>query len=296
MKNHIVRIAPSPTGRLHIGTIRTAYHNWLIAQQTPNSELIVRIDDTDLERSQEDLIEPIFDSLSALGITFDRTFRQSEKFHIYPQYVQYFLLRGWAIEDDGCVRLNKDHNQIKKLTCDWYDTVTGEKLSTQQIDDFAKSQVIQKSDGSPTYNFASTVDDYESEVTWIVRGVDHISNTYKQVLIYKLLFIMDEEPIALPKFTHVGLVCHKTGKKLSKRDSDDIDLSDIDNDALLNYVLRLGWSPIQDNKANNIIDREKAIRLFLDEGNIKSSNAKIDLDKLAWYNKKYKAMARAASC
>ena len=288
MKNHIVRIAPSPTGKLHIGTIRTAYHNWLIAQQTKHSELIVRIDDTDLERSREDLIQPIFDSLSALGITYDRTFKQSDRFHVYPKYISYFLKQNWAIEDDGCVRLNKDNSLIKELTCDWTDTITGDKASTPQIDEFAKSQVIQKSDGSPTYNFASVVDDYESEVTWIVRGVDHISNTYKQVLIYKLLFLMEEEPMALPDFTHVGLVCHKTGKKLSKRDSDEIDLSSIGNDALLNYVLRLGWSPTKDDKSNNIINKEKAIKLFLNEGKMKSNNAKIDLDKLAWYNKKYR--------
>lgn len=99
---------------------------------------------------------------------------------------------------------------------------------------------------------------------------------------------MEEEPMALPDFTHVGLVCHKTGKKLSKRDSDEIDLSSISNDALLNYVLRLGWSPTKDDKSNNIINKEKAIKLFLNEGKMKSNNAKIDLDKLAWYNKKYR--------
>ena len=144
-----------------------------------------------------------------------------------------------------------------------------------------------KSDGSPAYNFASTVDDYDEDVTWIVRGVDHISNTYKQTLIWKLLnesFVIEKD---LPKFTHVGLVCHSSGKKLSKRDSDEIDLSNISNDALLNYILRLGWSPKEDNKSNNIINKEKAIKLFINGGSMKSNNAKLDLNKLAWYNKKY---------
>ena len=151
-----------------------------------------------------------------------------------------------------------------------------------------------KSDGSPAYNFASTIDDYDEAVTWIVRGVDHISNTYKQALIWRILNYTFKTERDLPLFTHVGLVCHKTGKKLSKRDSDEINLVGVSTEALLNYVLRLGWSPKEDNKANNIIDREKAIKLFLNEGNIKASNAKIDLNKLDWYTKKYNNMLKHA--
>lgn len=283
---HIVRIAPSPTGRLHIGTIRTAYHNWLISKQNEESKLIVRIDDTDLNRSQPELIQSIFDSLSDLGIDYDKTFNQSDRFSRYTQVAKLLVKVGAAIEDDGCIRLNKDFGW-KQNTCDWEDTITGEKGASMQILDYAVCQVIMKSDGSPAYNFASTVDDFDENITWIVRGVDHISNTYKQVLIWRLLNKVFEEDKSLPDFTHVGLVCHKSGKKLSKRDSDEINLTGVSTEALLNYVLRLGWSPKEDNKANNIIDRDKAIRLFLNEGNIKSSNAKIDLNKLDWYTKKY---------
>lgn len=285
--NHKVRIAPSPTGRLHIGTIRTAYHNYLVSKQTEDSVFQVRIDDTDLERSREELIKPIFDTLEKLGLDYDETFKQSERFPIYLQIAKSLVDKGLAKEDDGCIRL--EENSLSDFTCDWKDEITGNKPSNDQIDSYAKSQVIIKSDGSPAYNFASIVDDYLTGVTWIIRGVDHISNTYKQVLILKLLWeigIKDEK--TLPLFSHVGLVCHKSGKKLSKRDSDEIDVTSVDADALLNYVLRLGWSPKEDNKSNNIIDKDKAIRLFLDEGNIKSSNAKIDLNKLDWYDKKYK--------
>ena len=289
---HIVRIAPSPTGRLHIGTIRTAYHNWLIAKQNPESKLIVRIDDTDLNRSQPELTEAIFDSLSTLGLDYDKTFKQSERFGRYTQMAKALLLDGFAIEDDGCIRLKVD--SLKDDSCEWEDTITGHKPSNEQIDGYAKGQVIMKSDGSPAYNFASTVDDYDEEVTWIVRGVDHISNTYKQALIWRILNVVLVEDRPLPLFTHVGLVCHSSGKKLSKRDSDEINLDGVSTEALLNYVLRLGWSPKEDNKANNIIDREKAIRLFLKEGNIKSNNAKIDLNKLDWYTKKYRNILKTA--
>lgn len=283
---HIVRIAPSPTGRLHIGTIRTAYHNWLIAKQNEESKFIVRIDDTDLARSQPELIQPIFDTLSDLGIDYDKTFKQSERFDRYREVAMELIDYCFAYRDDGCVRL--DPIKLGGHKCDWTDDITGHKPSNDQIDEYAKTQVIMKSDGSPAYNFASTVDDYDEGVTWIVRGVDHISNTYKQALIWQLVDFVIGKDIDFPECSHVGLVCHKTGKKLSKRDSDDIDLGDVSNDALLNYVLRLGWSPKEDNKSNNIIDKEKAIRLFLKEGNLKSNNAKIDLNKLDWYNKKYR--------
>lgn len=291
MDKHIVRIAPSPTGRLHIGTIRTAYHNWLIAKQNPESTFIVRIDDTDLKRSQEELIAPIFSTLELLGLDFDKTFKQSERFGRYTQVAKLLVSKGMAIEDEGCIRLNGMY-KTKMSDCDWEDTITGYKEASLQICDYAKNQVIIKSDGSPAYNFASTVDDYDEDVTWIVRGVDHISNTYKQALIWRLLNEALVNYKDLPLFSHVGLVCHKTGKKLSKRDSDELNLEGIQPDALLNYVLRLGWSPKEDTKANNIIDREKAVRLFLKEGNIKSSNAKIDLNKLEWYDKKYKNMKK----
>ena len=287
---HTVRIAPSPTGRLHIGTIRTAYHNWLIAQQNPESQFIVRIDDTDLERSQPELIQPIFDTLSELGLNYDKTFKQSERFDRYTELANKLIELGYAFRDDGCVRLNKE--RMYSDDCSWIDTITGFKPANEQITEYAKNQVLMKSDGSPAYNFASVVDDYDENVTWIVRGVDHISNTYKQVLLWRILnFCLSHKD--LPQFSHVGLVCHKTGKKLSKRDSDDIELGDISNEALLNYVLRLGWSPKEDNKSNNIIDKEKAIKLFLDEGNMESNNAKIDLDKLKWYEKKYSNRTKA---
>jgi glutamyl/glutaminyl-tRNA synthetase len=131
------------------------------------------------------------------------------------------------------------------------------------------------------YNFASAVDDIDMGVTWVVRGTDHIVNTFKQAKIYSLL---DAD---LPQYSHVGLLTHMSGKKYSKRDSDQLDLSNYHPDAVLNFILRLGWSPRQDDKGNNIINRNKAIDLFLNGGKMRAPNCKVDLNKLDWYNKKY---------
>lgn len=281
MNKEIVRIAPSPTGKLHIGTIRTAYFNWLISKQKVENQLIVRIDDTDLERSKDKLIDSIFEGLNNLGLDYDLTFKQSDRFHRYKEIADRLVYMGMAKHDDGCIRLNQD--QLISFSCDWRDEITGDKKSNEQIDGFAKNQVIMKSDGSPAYNFASVVDDADFGITWVIRGVDHIANTYKQTLIYRVL----GEGENIPKYSHVGLVCHPSGKKLSKRDSDELPLDDIKTEALMNYVLRLGWSPFEDTKKNNIINRERAVELFLEKGKMKSSNAKIDLNKLEWYNKKY---------
>jgi glutamyl-tRNA synthetase len=291
---HKLRIAPSPTGKLHIGTIRTAYFNWILSKQHPESKLIVRIDDTDLQRSKEELIQPIYAGLDTLGIDYFKSFKQSSRFGLYKYYANEFVKKGYAFEDDGCIRLKE--SALHNVSCDWVDTLSGIKESNEQIDTFAKSQVIMKSDGSPAYNFCSIVDDYIEEITWIVRGVDHIANSYKQALIHRIInMTCPLQYKEMPLFTHVGLVCHTSGKKLSKRDSDEINLNGINKRALLNYILRLGWSPKEDTKANNIIDRDKAIELFVDGGSMKASNAKIDFNKLEWYNKKYRSIIQKES-
>ena len=287
---HTVRIAPSPSGSLHLGTIRMVYFNWLIAKQNKDSKLIVRIDDTDANRCKPELIQPIFDTLEWLGMDFDITFNQSSRYNRYTEIANILLDLGIAKRDDGCIRL--DNTKLDNFSCDWQDTLSGDKISNEHFDTLAKNQVIIKSDGTPVYHFASTVDDFDSEITWIVRGVDHIGNTYNHSLLWRILVHALKTEIELPLFTHVGLVCHKTGAKISKRDSDSMNLTELNPDALLNYVLRLGWSPQQDDKSNNIIDKDKAIKLFLEAGNMRSANSKIDLIKMAWYNKKYSNFAQ----
>lgn len=278
---HIVRIAPSPTGDLHIGTLRTTYFNWLIANQNDESQFIVRIDDTDLNRSQDELIQPIYNTLINYGLHWDLTFKQSDRFEVYQNIAQMLIDYGDAkVIGGGAVALNVDWMNANSLN--WSDTISGLKHSNNPklLSDIF-SQVIIKSDGSPTYNFASAVDDMDYGITWVIRGTDHIINTTKQMVFYNLL----EKP--LPLFTHVGLVCHKDGKKFSKRDSDALDLSQYNPDAVLNYVLRLGWSPSKDDKSTNIITKDRAIQMFLADGKMRTPNSKFDLVKLKWYNKKY---------
>jgi glutamyl-tRNA synthetase len=239
-----------------------------------------------LNRSQDDLIQPIFDTLRNYGLNWDIVFRQSTRFDRYQTLAQRLIDSGRAIRKDGAIMLNNahafsldsDNSDIK-----WNDTITGPKVFiSPQLDFSVRNQVIIKSDGSPTYNFASAVDDIDYGVTWVVRGTDHIVNTHKQIIFYHL-FDAD-----LPLYSHVGLVCHSSGKKYSKRDSDGLDLSQYDNDAVLNYILRLGWSPKQDDKTNNIIPKDKAVDMFLSGGKMRAPNCKFDLKKLQWYDKKYR--------
>lgn len=277
---HIVRICPSPTGVLHIGTLRTMYFNWLIANQNDDSQLILRIDDTDLTRSMDSMIRPIYDTVGVYGLHYNTTFKQSDRFDRYKEVANDFINLGFAKHDDGCIRLDVN---ITPNFINWSDTITGDKTATKDIVDMVDSQVIIKSDGSPAYNFASAIDDIDYGVTWVVRGTDHIVNTFRQTVFYGLL------GYDLPLYSHVGLLCDMhTGKKYSKRDSDLLDLTNYNKDAVLNFILRLGWSPSKDDKSNNLIPRDKAIDLFLKGGNMRAPNCKVDLNKLDWYNKKYR--------
>lgn len=274
----VTRVAPSPTGNgvVHIGTIRQIYHNWLFAR-SQGGKFIFRIDDTDLERSVPEIINKLYEIVDWLGLDFDETFKQSDRFHHYQEVAHDLVTQGLAFVDDGCIRMAG-----VDIDTSWTDEITGDKAANEQINDLCKSQVIIKSDGSPTYNFCSPIDDMDCGITDVIRGVDHLSNTYKQAYIYRIL---GKE---LPKYHHVGLICHNTGKKLSKRDSDAMDLSQYSSDAVLNYTLRLGWSPKEDNKANNIIDRQKALSLITEGGKFRAANAKIDNNKLNFYEKYYR--------
>lgn len=271
------RVAPSPTGNgiVHIGTLRQIYHNWLFARAN-KGKFIYRIDDTDLERSSPEIVDKLYEAIDWLGLDYDETFKQSDKFDRYIEVAGGLVKDGLAVHDDGCIRMSG-----VVLDCSWVDEITGDKVDNEQIRDFSSNQVLIKSDGSPVYNFCSAVDDIESDITDVIRGVDHISNTYKQAYVYRAL------GKHLPRYHHVGLICHSTGKKLSKRDSDSMDLSGVNRDAILNYILRLGWSPREDTKDNNIINKEKALSLFINQGSLKASNAKIDLNKLKYYEKYY---------
>lgn len=290
MQKYNTRVAPSPTGFFHLGTARTAYHNWLAARAS-GGNFILRIDDTDTQRNDEKHVDLIYKSLDWLGIDFDKTFRQSDRIDQYRKVAQLLVKSGIAFFDDGAIRLNT--NYILDQWCDFY----GKSLSISQQDvDFSKNQVLIKSDGYPTYHFASMLDDIDYDVNLIIRGADHISNTPKQLFILKALIDCGycTKDIADINFIHVGLIMVNK-VKLSKRNS-NADLTQYKTDgyypdAILNTVLKLGWAHKDPNFDRDypLIDKDLAKSVFFD-GSLKSANCSFDLNKLMFLNKKYKSL------
>lgn len=278
------RIAPSPTGLFHIGTARTAYFNYLFAK-SQGGKFLVRIDDTDVNRNKTEYTDLIFDTLKKLDLDFDETFTQSSRLDRYKEVAQQLLDDGKAIMVDGVINSDYDLN-IYGLTSEWKDEIIGNVVCSKQ-DNIISSQItLIKADGNPTYNFATVVDDIDSGITDVIRGSDHISNTLRQIFIYKLL---DKD---LPKFHHIGLLTQK-GKKISKRDSlsDLKDYWQYDTRAILNYILKLGWNlpdPNIDQKYP-LIDKTQAIQMFMD-GKMRAANSNVDINKLVWLDKKYSRM------
>ena len=277
-----LRIAPSPTGNLHIGNARTALFNWLYARSN-DGQFVVRIDDTDTERSLPEYEENIINNLKWLGIDWDEgievggkegTYRQSDRFERYIQVVEELLEKGLAYEEDGAVRFKvEDKGEIK-----FQDKVRGSmKFDLSDIEDF----VLLRSDKSPTYHLASTVDDIDYGITLIARGEDILSSTPKHIL------LMNSLDAPLPEFCHLSLLFGPDGKKLSKRHGDTSVSSYKDKgilaSALFNYMCLLGWSPGNDLE---IFERDLAIEKF-DLNDVLPNPAIFDTKKLLWMNGQY---------
>lgn len=274
------RVAPSPTGDFHIGTARTAYFNWLAARAS-GGKFILRIDDTDQSRNIPGSIDVIHNCLDWLGLIPDSILQQSDRLDRYRQVADALLDAGLADHaDNGAVTL------ASGAPTDWNDLTTGVMVPGDTHRDLAKNQVILRADGSPVYHFASVVDDIDLGVNLIIRGMDHQTNTFRHTAIYKAL------GAPLPDFAHVGLITLDK-KKLSKRDTAASLLSyrdaGMDAGAMLNFLLRMGWGPGHDDKSMAIIDKGRAVDLFLSAGKLKSSPAALDLVKLASFDRKYKA-------
>ena len=276
------RIAPSPTGDMHLGTARTAYFNWLAARST-GGKFILRIDDTDLNRSKPEYTQVILDTMDWLGLDYDHIIYQSQRFDVYLRQAEALIAQGWAKKEDGAIVLSVSSTGTYPA---WKDELAGNIPITDNDVDTANGMVLIKSDGSPSYNFASVVDDVASDIDLIIRGVDHITNTSRQIIIFNLL------TGSLPKFCHVGLI-FKDGKKLSKRDGAASMLQYRDKgynpDALLNTMARLGWGPKIDDKTTALLPKDKMLELFLNGGNMRNSPANLDLVKLDSFDRKYKA-------
>ena len=323
MKNRL-RLAPSPTGLLHIGTARTALFNWLYAKKT-NGDFLLRIEDTDLSRSKPEFTKNILDGLSWLGLNWDEyPINQSERIDIHKDIIKRLLDQGVAYrcfmseEESQHLRETqkksglppKHDNRYRDLSrneiesfinegkssvirfriedntqISWHDEIRGEIkwLGKDLGGDMVLSRRAYGYEiGSPLYNLAVVVDDNFMNITHVIRGEDHISNTAKQILIYKAL---DYE---LPKFSHAPLILNSEGKKLSKRDS----VTSIDEfremgylpDALSNYMVLLGWSS---KSGENEIQSLEKLSMIFDLKDVNKAGAKFNWEKLNWINSQY---------
>ncbi len=267
-----VRFAPSPTGFLHIGGARTALFNWMYARAVGGT-FILRIEDTDKERSKTEYLDEILRSMSWLGLSWDEFYKQSDRFDIYRQYAKQLLDEGKAYKDGEAVILKMLPTQVKI-----FDLIRGEIVfDTETI----KDQVLMKSDGTPTYSFACVIDDALMQVSHVIRGEDHISNTPKQIMIYQAL------GFKVPKFAHLPLIMDEEGGRMSKR-AGAVAVSDYKSqgflpEAIVNYLMLLGWSPGNNQEK---VGLDAAVKKFSIK-KVNKAGAAFSMDKLKWLNGQY---------
>jgi len=270
----VTRFAPSPTGFMHVGGVRTALYAWLLARKNQGT-FILRIEDTDKEREVEGSIEHIKESLKWLGLNWDDFCIQSERLDIYKKYADRLLEKGFAYSDGGALRFKI----IEKKRTQWHDLVWGDLSAGEEaLEDF----ILIKSDGYPTYNFAHIVDDIEMGVTHVVRGQEFISSTPKFLSVYEALGITPPFFVTTPP-----ILGEKGTKKLSKRDGAK-DILDYKKEGylpetMINYLAFLGFNP---GGEREVYTPEELIKVF-DLSKIQRSGAKWSDDKLNWMNKEH---------
>ncbi len=325
MKKIRVRFAPSPTGYLHVGNARTALFNWIFARQKEGT-YVLRIEDTDIERSAAEYENKLKEDLLWLGLDWDEgpdvggsfgPYRQSQRLEIYRDYTQRLLdgekayycfcspeelererkealaRDGMAIYSGRCRKVSPEeasrrircgeHASVRLRTPDrgelsFHDLVRGElNFDLSLIGD----PIIVRSTGFPAYNFAVVADDALMEITHIIRGEDHISNTPRQILLYEALSLPP------PQFAHLSMVMGKDNTRLSKRHGatavDQFKKDGVLPDALFNYLALLGWAPPEDRE---ILSKEEMVELF-DLERVSRSAAVFDYDKLHWINRQH---------
>jgi len=269
-----VRFAPSPTGALHIGGARTALYNWLLARGQGGT-FVLRIEDTDRERSTPENVAQILDALTWLGLDWDEgPISQADRVERHQEEIKRLLDDGHAYDDEGAIRLRVPDEGQTVVT----DAIRGEIVFDHSaIDDF----VIARSDGSPLYNLAVAVDDHDMGITHVVRGADHISNTPRQLMIMKAL---GADP---PTYAHLPLLHGPDGKKLSKRHgaASVQELRDAGYlpEAIRNYLALLGWG--YDDTTTFFTTEELQERFSLDR--VSKGAAVFDEQKLRWMNGRY---------
>ena len=287
------RFAPSPTGYLHIGGARTALFAWLYAK-SQDGDCLLRIEDTDKERSKDEYTTEIIESFKWLGVEFDNeVVYQSKNADRYKEIIDQLLDQGSAyicngedLEADKEYRdqnLPRDNNTVVRFKMPeegntvYADIVKGQiEVANEQLDDF----IIERSDGSATYNLCVVVDDLDSKISHVIRGDDHVNNTFKQINVFKAL------NKNVPIYGHVPMILGEDGKRLSKRHGAlgvrEYAALGILPEALKNYLLRLGWSLGDDE----IFSGEDMKQNF-QSGILNNSPATFSMDKLLWFNKYY---------
>jgi glutamyl-tRNA synthetase len=279
-----VRFAPSPTGYLHVGGARTALFNWLYARHQ-GGKFILRIEDTDRARHNEEAVQVIYDGLRWLGLDWDEgpqvggdhgPYFQSEREAVYQRYFDQLEAGGHLYNDGGAwrFRFRREVVEVDDLICG--------KVSF----DFANVEImpdmtIRRPDGSWIFHFVNVVDDIEMRMTHVIRGEDHLSNTPKHIQLYRALGV---EP---PRFGHIPLILNQDGSKMSKRDVGASITGYLEGgyapEAVLNYLCLLGWSPKDDSEK---LDLEHIIERF-DLANVNRKAAVFDLAKCDWLNSQY---------
>ena len=306
----VTRFAPSPTGYLHVGGARTALYSWLYAK-SQGGEFVLRIEDTDIERSTEEAKQAILDGMEWLGLTWDKgPYYQTERFDRYKAIIQTMLEEGKAYkcfmpaeELDAIREQQKENGEKPRYPGTWRDRTDHPKgqpyvirfknplegsvvfddhvrgrieISNTELDDL----IIQRSDGTPTYNFCVVVDDWDMGISHVVRGEDHINNTPRQINILKAL------GAPVPEYAHVSMILGDDGKKLSKRHG-AVSVMQYRDDGYLpqavkNYLVRLGWA----HGDQEIFSEQEMIELFSLDAIGQSASA-FNTEKLVWLNQHY---------
>jgi len=267
------RFAPSPSGYLHIGGVRTALYAWLYARNQ-GGKFLLRIEDTDIERSSEESKLSILEGMKWLGLEHDEEIiHQSERFEVYKDRADELISAGKAYESEGAIRFTSDRSSNVIIS----DQVFGDvEVNGDEMEDF----IIMRSNGAPTYHFAVVIDDFESGITHVMRGDDHLKNTARHIQLMKAF----DYPI--PDFVHLPMILGPDGSRLSKRHGAMNVLhykeEGFSSEALLNYLVRLGWS----KGDQEIFSIQEMIDGF-DLVGINKASAKFDIEKLRWVNQQH---------
>jgi glutamyl-tRNA synthetase len=274
------RFAPSPTGNVHIGNIRAAIYGWLFARHEGGAFLL-RIEDTDRERSTPQAVQTVLDAMTWLGLNYDEApVYQSTTTPQHLAAAEELLAKGLAYKEDkgGTGRGEAVVFRMPGVDMAFHDEVKGDlHKAAADMKDF----VIVRSNGTPVFHLANVVDDIHMGITHVIRGDDHVENTYRHVALFRAL------GAPVPKYAHLPMIVNQQGKPYSKRDGaayvGEFQEKGFLADALFNYLTLLGWSPGDDRE---ILRRDELIRLFtLDR--VQSSPAQMDLRKLEWMNGVY---------